>query len=264
MSGMKTNTPPVEAIILSAGQGRRLLPLTKNAPKCLLPISGKPIIEWEIDALVARGIVNITVVTGFESNAVEAVLQQRYANRAHINIIFNPFFEVADNLVSCWVARSAMNHDFLLLNGDIIFDPEVLTKVLNSEPAPITLCVNRKSVYDADDMKVQLDRKGCVRHVSKTLPVSQIDAESIGLVFFRQEGPQLFCNAIENALRHRDKLKSWYFTIIDSLAGTQMIKACSVSEHRWCEVDVAADLAIAEELFGRMTPTQRCSNIPVT
>ena len=128
MSGMKTNTPPVKAIILSAGQGRRLLPLTKNAPKCLLPISGKPIIEWEIDALVARGIVNITVVTGFESNAVEAVLQQRYANRAHINIIFNPFFEVADNLVSCWVARSAMNHDFLLLNGDIIFDPEVLTE----------------------------------------------------------------------------------------------------------------------------------------
>jgi choline kinase len=263
MSGIKANTPPVKTIILSAGQGRRLLPLTKNAPKCLLPISGKPIIEWEIDALLACGIVDVTVVTGFESSVVEDVLQQRYANRAQVNTIFNPFFEVADNLVSCWIARSAMNQDFLLLNGDTIFDPEVLTEVLSSKPAPITLCVNQKSVYDADDMKVQLDKKGCVKHVSKTLPVNQIDAESIGLVFFRQNGPQLFCDAIENALRHQDQLRSWYFTIIDALAGKQMVKACSVSEHRWCEVDVAADLAIAEELFGRMTPTQRCSNTPV-
>lgn len=263
MSGIKVNTPPVKAIILSAGQGRRLLPLTKNAPKCLLPISGKPIIEWEIDTLLACGIVDITVVTGFESSVVEAVLQQRYANLAQVNTLFNPFFGVADNLVSCWVARSAMNQDFLLLNGDTIFDPEVLTEVLNSKPALITLCVNRKSVYDADDMKVQLDKRGCVKHVSKTLPMSQTDAESIGLIFFRQNGPQLFCDAIENALRHQDELKSWYFTVIDALAGKHTAKACFVSEHRWCEVDVAADLAIAEELFGRTPPTQRCSNTPV-
>ena len=140
----------------------------------------------------------------------------------------------------------------------------MLTKVLNSEPAPITLCVNRKSVYDADDMKVQLDRKGCVRHVSKTLPVSQIDAESIGLVFFRGRRTPDFLTQSRMHFGIGISLRSWYFTIIDALAGTRMIKACSVSEHRWCEVDVAADLAIAEELFGRMTPTQRCSNIPVT
>ena len=120
MSGIKTNSPPVKTIILSAGQGRRLLSLTKNAPKCLLPISGKPIIEWEIDALLAYGIVNITVVTGFKSNVVETVLQQRY-KIVRVNTIFNPFFEITDNLVSCWVARFAMNHDFLLVNGDISF-----------------------------------------------------------------------------------------------------------------------------------------------
>ena len=60
-----------KAVILSAGQGRRLLPLTKNSPKCLLPISGKPIIEWQIDALLASGIEEIIVVTGFQTNLVE-------------------------------------------------------------------------------------------------------------------------------------------------------------------------------------------------
>ncbi|MEO8766790.1 MAG: phosphocholine cytidylyltransferase family protein [Nitrosospira sp.] len=242
----------IKTIILSAGQGRRLRSLTENIPKCLLPISGKPIIEWQIDALLATGINEITVVTGFQSPLVEALLQQRYANHAQVKTIFNPFFEVADNLVSCWVARSAMDHDFLLLNGDTVFKAALLTQVLNSELAPITLCVDYKSVYDADDMKVQLDEKGWVKHVSKTLPVNQIDAESIGLIFFRERGPHLFCNAVEDALRHQAKLKCWYLTIIDALAGKQVVNTCSVSEHLWCEIDFAADLARAEELFGRI------------
>ena len=94
----------------------------------------------------------------------------------------------------------------------------LLTQVLNSEPAPITLSVDHKSVYDADDMKVQLDERGWVKHVSKTLPADQIDAESIGLIFFREHGPQLFRKAVEAALRHQAELKSWYLTIIDALA----------------------------------------------
>ena len=262
MSAIKANSRPVKTVILSAGQGRRLLSLTKDIPKCLIPISGKPIIEWQIDALLAHGIDDITVVTGFKSKLVETVLQQRYDNRVRINTIFNPFFEITDNLVSCWVARFTMHHDFLLVNGDTIFDGSVLVEVMNSEPAPITLCVSRKSKYDADDMKVQLDRKGWVKQVSKTLPVDQIDAESIGLVFFRQNGPQMFCEAIENALRNRAEFKSWYFTIIDSLAGKQMVNTCPVSKDLWCEIDIAADLAIAEELLGEMAVRQNCSHTP--
>ena len=109
-----------------------------------------------------------------------------------------------------------MDRDFLLLNGDTVFDTALLTRVLNSEPAPITLCVDYKSVYDTDDMKVQLDEKGWVKHVSKTLSVNQIDAESIGLIFFRERGPQLFRDAVEDALRHQAALKFWYLSIIDA------------------------------------------------
>jgi choline kinase len=242
-----------KAIILSAGQGRRLLSLTENTPKCLLPVLGKPIIEWQIDALLSAGVNEITVVTGFQSALVEALLQQRYTD-GQVNTIFNPFFEVADNLASCWIARFAMDRDFLLLNGDTIFDGSLLAQVLNSELAPITLSVDRKPAYDADDMKVQLDEKGWVKHVGKTLPADQIDAESIGLVFFREHGPQLFRNAIEAALRNQAELKSWYLTIIDALAEKQMVKPCSISQHRWCEIDFAIDLARAETLFSRERP----------
>ena len=74
-----------------------------------------------------------------------------------------------------------------------------------------------------DDMKVQLDKKGWVKHVSKTLPVDRIDAESIGLVFFRQNGAQMFCDAVENALQNQSEFRSWYFTIIDALAAERVV-----------------------------------------
>ena len=239
-----------KAVILSAGQGRRLLPLTKNSPKCLLPISGKPIIEWQIDALLASGIEEIIVVTGFQTNLVEKLLQQRYPDHKQIRTLFNPFFEVADNLASCWVARSIMDCDFLLLNGDTILDVSLLKQVLESESAPITLSIDYKKVYDEDDMKVQLDNKGLVKHVNKILPKDQIDAESIGLIYFRSNGPILFRDAVEEALRYPTELKSWYLTIIDKLAGENLVNVCSISGHRWCEIDYSSDLKKAKEMFG--------------
>lgn len=250
MTGNKEKSP-IKAIILSAGQGRRLLPLTENIPKCLLPIGGRPIIEWQIDALLAAGIHDIAVVTGFKSSLVEALLQS-YENRARINTIFNPFFEVADNLASCWIARSVMDRDFLLMNGDTIFDKALLMQVLNSASAPITLSVSHKPIYDADDMKVQLDKRGWVKHVSKSLSANQIDCESIGLIFFREHGPQLFRNAVEEALRDQEKLKFWYLSIIDALAAKQLVNTCFVSEHFSCEIDFAGDLEKAEALFSKI------------
>ncbi|MGV7234874.1 MAG: sugar phosphate nucleotidyltransferase [Nitrosomonadaceae bacterium] len=245
----KISETSTKAIILSAGQGRRLLPLTESSPKCLLPISGKTIIEWQIDALLAAGIKDISIVTGFQTGLVEALLQQRYPDHKQIRTLFNPFFEVADNLASCWIARSVMDCNFLLLNGDTVFDISLLTQVLESESAPITLSIDYKKVYDADDMKVQLDEKGLVKHVNKTLTEDQIDAESIGLIYFRSNGPILFRDAVEEALRYPTELKSWYLTIIDALAGKHLVNVCAISGHRWCEIDYSSDLTKAQELF---------------
>ncbi len=243
------NSNPVKAIILGAGQGRRLLPLTENSPKCLLSVSDKPVLEWQIDALLSAGINEITVVAGFQVGQVETLLEQRYMDFPQIQVLFNPFYEVADNLASCWLARSIMDSDFLLLNGDTIFESALLSQALNSAPAPITLCVDYKNAYDADDMKVQLDADGFVKQVSKILPADQINAESIGLIYFRAQGPKCFREAIESALRHPAELKSWYLSMIDMLASQHLVKSCSVAGYRWCEIDFIEDLAKAGMLF---------------
>lgn len=250
------STQPIKAIILSAGQGRRLLPLTENTPKCLLPVTDKPVLVWQIDALLAVGIDDITIVAGFQVGLIEALLQQRYVNHPTIKILFNPFFEVADNLASCWIARGEMTGDFLILNGDTVIEAALIAQVLNSKLAPITLSVDYKNAYDADDMKVQLDPDGWVKQVSKIIPPHQVDAESIGLIYFREQGPKIFSQAVESALRHPAELKSWYLSIIDALAKQHLVNSCSVKGYRWCEIDFIEDLAKAGMIFSDSHPTK--------
>lgn len=246
---LSSTTTPIKAIILSAGQGRRLLPLTENMPKCLLAVADQPVLARQIDALLAVGIDHITIITGFQVALIEALLEQRYADYLDIKTLFNPFYEVADNLASCWIARGEMNGSFLLLNGDTVIESALLQKVLNSTPAAITLSVDYKDSYDADDMKVQLDADSWVRQVSKIVPPHQVNAESIGLLYFREQGAQLFRQAVEEALRHPAELKSWYLSIIDRLAKQHLVQACSVSGFRWCEIDFIEDLARAGIIF---------------
>ncbi len=77
-----------------------------------------------------------------------------------IETLYNPFYETSDNLATCWLSRAAMDEDFLLLNGDTLFEPALLERVLRAPSAPITVSVDHKSLYDDDDMKVSLDAVG--------------------------------------------------------------------------------------------------------
>ena len=230
----------MKAIILSAGQGRRLLPLTERVPKCVLPVRGRPLIGRQIDTLARCGVTDVTVVVGFAAEAVEATLAELYGP-GRIRTLHNPFYASSDNLVSCWVARVEMQQDFLLLNGDTLFEAEVLDRLLAAPEHPVTLAVSRKDRYDDDDMKVILEGDRLV-HVGKKLPLESVDAESIGMMTFRGDGPQLFRDAIERAIRTPEAQKQWYLSLIDTLAGRGVVFTQAVPPLGWAEVDSPADL----------------------
>ena len=236
------------AIILSAGQGKRLLPLTETRPKCMLAVAGKPILEWQVAALLAAGIDRISIITGFNSGLIEEHTNDRFgADLDRINIVFNPFYSVSDNLASCWMARHAMDGDFLLLNGDTLFEPALLDTVLNSPAAPVTLTVDYKDRYDNDDMRVELE-DSMVRAVSKTLPDEHTMAESIGLLYFRGTGPALFRDHLDRQMKQGTGLRLWFLSVVDELARQSLVRACGISGLRWCEIDFKRDLENAESV----------------
>ena len=106
----------MKAIILSAGQGRRLLPLTSNMPKCALPLHGISILEWQLSQIAQCDIDDVVVVTGFESEIVDSIVDR--VNGVNVRTLHNPMFAHTDNLGTCWEARFEMEGPFVLMNGD--------------------------------------------------------------------------------------------------------------------------------------------------
>ena len=110
----------MRAIILSAGQGRRLLPLTEKTPKCLLPVrDDMSVLEFQLATLAACGVTYASVMVGFGADQVEEHIERIRLPGLEVRTVFNPMYALSDNLVTAWLARSEMKTDFLLLNGQI-------------------------------------------------------------------------------------------------------------------------------------------------
>lgn len=245
----------MKAVILSAGQGRRLLPLTADRPKCILPIMGQTLVEWQIDELFKCGIDQVIVVVGYRADKVQEILRSRYDSNK-VRTVYNEAYAVSDNLVSCWTVHEEMNEDFILLNGDTLFEAAVLKRLLGKDDHPVTVVINQKKSYDADDMKVELEGARLVK-IGKGLPPDQVHGESIGMILFRAEGPMLFCNAMEKALRDPAAQKKWYLSVIDDLARRFPVWTCLINGLQWCEVDYKADLKHAEKVVAACCDDRR-------
>lgn len=230
-----------KAIILSAGQGRRLSPLTDTRPKCLIDLSGRSVLHWQLLHLHEAGLSEVVVVTGFGAEAVEAEIAQLSFPGMTVRTLFNPFYGLTDNLATCWLAREEMRGPFLLLNGDTLFEPAVAQRLLAAPPAAVTVTIDRKGAYDADDMKVLTDGAQLVA-IGKTITV--FDAESIGFLRFSAEGAQAFVQTVEAALRTPQGLKRWYLSVIDEMAReTGSVAVASIEGLGWAEMDFPEDVA---------------------
>jgi L-glutamine-phosphate cytidylyltransferase len=243
-----------KAIILSAGKGSRLLPLTESRPKCLIEFNGKSLLEWQLDSLFANGIEEAVVVTGFRDDLVDAVA----AGRPGVRTLFNPFYHVADNLGSVWIARGEFDRDVVLLNGDTLISKPLARAVLTKASAAITVTVDEKDDYDSDDMKVLRDGDRLLR-IGKALEPGKYNAESIGFLAFRGKGPGIFTDRVERMMRTSEGTRRWYLRAIDALAADADIRTISIKGEEWQEVDFPEDVDKAKELTARWagasTPT---------
>lgn len=240
----------MKAIVLSAGQGKRLLPLTADKPKCLLPVHGDAsVLEVQLRALARCGVERASVVIGFGAEHVDRQLAATPIPGLSVETLFNPFYAHSDNLATCWLARHEMGEDFVLLNGDTIFEDAALRRVLSGPPSPVTVTIDHKIAYDDDDMKVSIDDAGRLLAIGKTLKTEMVNGESIGLLCFRGSGPKLFREALERGIRAPSALRAWYLSVVNELAQETAVDTASVRGFWWREIDSPADLEDARRSF---------------
>ena len=235
----------MKAIILSAGQGSRLGHLVDDRPKCLIDFNGRSLLDRQLDTLAANGIAEAVVVTGFHDELVSQAVEAR-SGGSRVTTVFNPFFKVADNTGSLYMAREALSGDCLVWNGDTLVSDALMAKVVANDRPGICVTVDRKDRYDDDDMKV-VEEAGRLKAIGKRL-ADGVNAESIGLLAFRSGGAERFRDAIEAAMRTSEGTTIWYLRVIHHLAQSSDVWTLDISGEEWGEVDFPPDVEAARVL----------------
>jgi choline kinase len=235
-----------KAIILSAGQGSRLGHMVDDKPKCLIDFGGRTLLDRQLDTLESNGVEQAVVVTGFHDELVNEAIARR-SGGPRIRTVYNPFYKVADNLGSLFMARDELNGDCLVWNGDTLVSDSLMAKVVGNARPGICVTIDRKDGYDDDDMKVVVDDDGRLRAIGKRLSAG-VNGESIGLLAFREGGAERFREAIERDIRTPEGTTIWYLRVIHHLAEQSEVWTLDIEGEEWGEVDFPPDVERARQL----------------
>jgi L-glutamine-phosphate cytidylyltransferase len=239
----------MKAIILSAGQGSRLGHMVDDRPKCLIDFNGRSLLDRQLDTLQANGVQEAVVVTGFRDELIDEAIARR-SGGPRVRTIFNPFYKVADNTGSLYMARAELSGDCLVWNGDTLVSNALMGRVVGNDRSGICVTIDRKDSYDEDDMKVVVSDNGRLRAIGKRI-AEGVNGESIGLLAFRAGGAELFRDAIEQAMRTKEGTTIWYLRVIHHLAQNAEVWTFDINGEEWGEVDFPADVDAARALTAR-------------
>jgi choline kinase len=239
----------MKGLVLAAGPGRRLHPLTEALPKTLLPVGdGQTILDLALANLTAAGIEHVIVVTGFAAERVEELapeLERRHGVR--LELLFNERAEEWNNAYSLWLAREAFAGGVLLVNGDTVHPRSVEDTLLAARGPDVLLAVDRKKPLSEEAMKVVLSANGTLRRISKQIDPAGAVGEYIGVALVEPPGAGPLADALEATWRRDPSL--YYEDGFQELADRGgEVHVAPIGAVDWVEVDDHADLARAREL----------------
>lgn len=236
-------TRRMKAVIIAAGNGRRLRPFTEGIPKPLAPLGGVPLIERIVLSGKEAGIKEFLVVLGYLGDKLKEGLGDGKKHGVRIDYVKNREWERA-NGVSVYKARKVLKENFILLMADHIFNPQRLSAFKDSEigARECTLCVdyNIDSFFDNDDATKVLVENGRIRFVGKDL--KKYNAVDTGMFLC---SPYIFEVLQENISKDRCSLSE----SIQTLADQDLMKAYDIKGSLWFDLDTKEDFEKAESLI---------------
>lgn len=242
----------MNAIILAAGLGSRLLPLTAERPKCLIEVGGRAILEHQVDALRGAGVAEITVVGGYRFDRLANFVAERWPGADAPRLLFNPFFAISSSIASVWVARDVLERPFCLLNGDTVYEPKLVADGLARLEAGPNLFVERIGTADHDDMLVRLDG-GRVVAVDKGLSRRLAHHRSLGFFAWSGPGSHAYRTALDSVIGEVEGPQAFHHAVIDRLAHERAVHAIAFAGSAWAEIDRPEDIVA----FGGAQPSSK-------
>lgn len=241
------------AIILLAGFGSRLKPLTDTIHKALIEVGGKTILERQLEALACRGVGNFHLVLGHRASDIREYVGGRFPE-LNVRFYANEIYARNNTGYSLNLVLRTLSEGFLLLDGDVILDGALLTALCASESSAL-LCETDPSKLDAEAVKVKVTpaKNATVSDVGKHVPLQDAHGESIGVGYFTRDWAEALHDCLERELRDENNW-NWYYEDAMKLMLAQKTAPSPLSviptgAYPWVEIDDHADLNRARRLF---------------
>ncbi|MBR4645310.1 MAG: phosphocholine cytidylyltransferase family protein [Bacteroidaceae bacterium] len=236
----------MKAIILAAGMASRLRPLTLTTPKSLLKVGERSLLQRSMDALIANGVREFCIVTGYLHEMIEEFVKKQYADSIQVTYIYNKVYETTNNIYSLWLARPfAEGQEVLLLDSDLLYDPQIVTRVLASD-APNVLTLIRHELGE-EEMKVVTDENGSIKEISKTCNPADAAGESLGIEKMGKDYTLALYKELEPMMNEEHLENVFYERAFERLIPQgYTYKVLDVTELFSCELDTIEDFENAK------------------
>jgi len=235
----------MKAVILAAGLGSRLRPITNEVPKCMVPVNGIRIIDKQIDNLLQNGVTDIYVVDGYKAEILADHLKTNYPQ---VHIVSNPRYAETNNMYSLYLtAPFVKGEEFLLMNADVYFDSCIIEGMIEGEGSKIACDISQ---YLEESMKITV-YGDVIKHISKKISEAEHYAVSIDVYRISANASYVLFKEVEDTIVGRKDENSWTEVALDNIFALTPFKPFIINyaHGRWFEIDNHDDLRKAEEIF---------------
>ena len=239
----------MKALILAAGLGSRLAPLTNELPKSLVPVNGKPILFKQIENLHENNINDITIVSGYKADILSEAVINIWPD---VNIVKSVDFMNTNNMYSAYLGMNTMFSNstfepFIMMNADVFYDSSVIRSLIDDfHDDAIIVDIGR---YLDESMKV-VENNGRLVSISKKISKDDALGTSIDVYKFSAFGGKSFFEHCMKYIEEKKELKLWSEVALNDTLFDIDFYACPLNG-RWMEIDNHDDLAAAEEIFAK-------------
>ncbi len=235
----------MKAILLAAGASRRLQPLTKDTPKCLIRIGEKTIIEHQLDAVDYAGIGEAVIVVGYLKDRIIDFLGNRYRGIRHITYVENPDFMVTNTIYSLYLARDFfLGDDFIYFNADVLFHRDVVSLLVSSSEKNVLAMEYKKC--GQEEVKFATDARNRVIKLSKEISPDEAEGEFIGIAKFGSSISHAFIDTLA-AYAARGERNLFFEKAVEDILGVEIFYPLDVTHIPNIEIDFPEDLKKAQE-----------------
>jgi len=242
----KESNQVTTAVLLAAGTGSRLQPLTNDAPKCLSEVNGIAILERLVRCLRGHGFKRLIIVVGYLDQRVREFLDE-WQDELQIEYVINPRYATTNNLYSFWLARESIKEPFLLVESDVVFDAPLMGEMLQPDKIAIS---PMQDWMDGTTVTVDLFQRVLAFQIGASDTSLGLRHKTVNMYSFKLASWGRISERLSQYVA-AGRVNDYYETVFAEMVadGSLSLEAVDFDSGRWYEIDTLEDLHEAELMF---------------